>query len=176
MIKHKVLVPVDGSDFSNQVFDCIREYLPADETELTLFRVSEPARGRVGRPAKPAAVGSKVPMFESRGDVIETNHPIFASQERDSKASVLERELRGDVHELEKDGYDVKTVIRFGDHAGKAIVKYVDCTHVDMVAMTTHGRSGVERLLRGSTAEYLSHHLSLPIMMMRPRMRTRNGR
>jgi len=170
MSKHKVLIPVDGSNFSYQVFDCIREYLPAEETELTLIRVSEAPHGRVGRPAKPAAPDSKVPMYASQGDVIEMQHPIYASQERDSKAFDLENELRKDVHKLEDEGYEVKTVIRFNAHPGKAILKYIDGAEVDMVAMATHGRSGIGRLLHGSTAEYLSHHLSLPIMMMRPRV------
>ena len=52
MSKHKVLIPVDGSDFSRQVFDHIREYLPAEETELTLLRVSVAPHGHVGRPAR----------------------------------------------------------------------------------------------------------------------------
>ena len=171
MSKHKVLIPVDGSDFSCQVFDCIREYLPAEETELTFIRVSEAPHGHVGRPTKPAAPDSRVPMYESRGDVIETQHPIYASQERDSKTSYLANKLRRDVHELEEEGYEVNTVIRFNGHAGKAILKYIDGAEVDMVAMATHGRSGIERLLHRSTAEYLSHHLSLPIMMIRPRTR-----
>ena len=168
MSKHKVLIPVDGSEFSCQVFDCIREYLPAEQNELTLIRVAEAPSGRVGRPTRPAAPDSKVAMYESRGDVIETQHPIYASQERDSKAYNLQRELQSDVQELEKDGYKVNTVIRFNGHPGKAILNYINSTDVDMIAMTTHGRSGIERLLHRSTAEYLSHHLTLPIMMMRP--------
>lgn len=174
MSKHKVLIPVDGSDFSRQVFDHIREYLPAEKTELTLLRVSVAPHGHVGRPSRPAAPDSKVPMYASRNDVIETQHPIFASQEWDSKASDLEREMLEDVHELEAEGYEVKTAVRFNGHAGKAILKYIDNTDVDMVAMTTHGRSGIDRLLYGSTAEYLTHHLSLPIMMVRPR--AKNGK
>jgi nucleotide-binding universal stress UspA family protein len=178
MSKHKVLIPVDGSEFSSQVFDCIREYLPAEENELTLIRVAKAPSGHVGRPSKPAAPDSKVPMFESRGDVIETQHPIYASQERDSKASDLEHELHADVQELENEGYKVNTVIRFNGHPGKAILNYINSTDVDMVAMTTRGRSGIERLLRRSTAEYLSHNLTLPIMMMRPRTQNkkRNNR
>lgn len=174
MSKHKVLVPVDGSDFSRQVFNHIREYLPAEETELTLLRVSVAPHGHVGRPTRPAAPDSKVPMHESRGDVIETQHPIYASQERDSKTSILEHEMLEDVHELESEGYDVKTAVRFNGHAGKAILKYIKNTDVDMVAMTTHGRSGIDRLIYGSTAEYLTHHLALPIMMVRPRVQ--NGK
>ena len=105
MSKHKVLIPVDGSEFSCQVFDCIREYLPAEENELTLIHVAKAPSGHVGRPAKPAAPDSKVPMYETRGDIIEARHPIYASQERDSKASDLQHELQADAQELENEGY-----------------------------------------------------------------------
>ena len=168
MTKHKVLVPIDGSDFSRQVFDHIREYLPAEDNELTLIRVSISPPGHVGRPAKPAAVGTSVPMYETRHDAIEAQHPIYASQEQASAAADLNRKLVADAHKLEDEGYTVKTVVRFNGHAGKAIMKYIDNGNVDMVAMTTHGRSGVDQLLHGSTAQYLSKHVSVPIMMVRP--------
>ena len=173
MTKHKVLVPIDGSDFSRQVFDHIREYLPAEENELTLIRVSDSPHGHVGRPAKPAAPDSSVPMYESRGDAIEAQHPIYTSQEQASSAADLKRKLVVDAHALEKDGYEVNTVIRFNGHAGRALTKYINNCDVDMVAMTTHGRSGMERLLHGSTAQYLSKHASVPIMMVRPK--SKNG-
>lgn len=168
MSKHKILIPVDGSDFSRQVFGHIREYLPAEENELTLIRVSETPHGHVGRPAKPAAPDSKVPMYESRHDAIEAQHPIFASQEQASAAADLNRTLLTDAHNLEEDGYSVTTVIRFNGRPGEAIMNYVNNTDVDMIAMTTHGRSGVQRLLHGSVAQYLSRHATIPVMMVRP--------
>ena len=173
MSKHNVLVPIDGSDFSRQVFEHIREYLPADENELTLIRVATAPHGHVGRPPRPAAPDSKVSMYESRHDVVESQHPIYASQEQASAAADLKRKLRADAHDLEDDGYTVNTVIRFNGHAGEAIMKYIDNTDVDMVAMTTHGRSGIERLLHGSIAQYLSQHVTVPVMMVRPK--AKNG-
>lgn len=38
----------------------------------------------------------------------------------------------------------------------------------DLVAMATHGRSGLQRWLYGSVAEYLLSHLSVPILLVRP--------
>lgn len=38
----------------------------------------------------------------------------------------------------------------------------------DLVAMATHGRSGFQRWLYGSVAEYLLSHLSVPILLVRP--------
>ena len=168
MSKHKILVPVDGSDFSRQVFHQIREYLPSAENELTLIRVSVSPHGHVGRPARPAAPESKVPMYESRTDAVEAQHPIYASQEQASAAADLKRKLLVDAHSLEADGYTVNTVIRFNGHAGEAIMRYIDSNDVDMVAMTTHGRSGIERLLYGSVAQYLSKHVTVPLMLVRP--------
>ena len=168
MSKHSILVPTDGSDFSRQVFSHIREYLPAEENELTLIRVSATPHGHVGHPAKPAAPDSTVPMYESRHDVVEAQHPIYASQEQASTAADLQRKLLADAHKFEEDGYTVNTVIRFNGNPGQAIMKYIDNNDVDMIAMTTHGRSGVERMLHGSVAQYLSKHASVPVMLVRP--------
>ena len=174
MSKHKILVPIDGSDFSRQVFDHICEYLPPEENDLTLIRVSVAPHGHVGRPAKPAAPDSSVPSYETRNDAIEAQHPIYASQELASAAADLDRKLTVDAHELERHGFKVDTAVRFNGHPGKAIMKYIDNHDVDMVAMTTHGRSAVDQLIHGSTALYLSKHVSVPIMMVRPS--TKNGK
>jgi nucleotide-binding universal stress UspA family protein len=39
---------------------------------------------------------------------------------------------------------------------------------VDLVAMTTHGRSGISRLIFGSVAEQVLRHVSVPVLLVRP--------
>lgn len=41
--------------------------------------------------------------------------------------------------------------MRFGDHA-EEIIKYIEFKPVDMVAMTTHWRTGIQKLIFGSVA------------------------
>ena len=89
----------------------------------------------------------------------------------DARAIIIEdSDILADLfaHALEAAGYRVRTAIRFDDDPGPAIVNYVNSHDVEMVAMTTHGRSGMERMLHGSVAQYLCKHMTVPLMMVRP--------
>ena len=39
---------------------------------------------------------------------------------------------------------------------------------MDMVAMVTHGRKGLERLIAGSIAEHVLHHSTTPLLLLHP--------
>jgi nucleotide-binding universal stress UspA family protein len=41
-------------------------------------------------------------------------------------------------------------------------------THADMIAMSTHGRTGVSRWLMGSVADKIIHHAHIPVMLIHP--------
>lgn len=49
------------------------------------------------------------------------------------------------------------------------IVRYAQGTGQELVAMATHGRSGVERLLRGSVAEEVLRTCDVPLLLCNPR-------
>jgi nucleotide-binding universal stress UspA family protein len=56
--------------------------------------------------------------------------------------------------------------MRFGPPAAE-IERYIDEEGVDLVAMTTHGRTGLARLVAGSVAEHVLHHAKTPILLYR---------
>jgi nucleotide-binding universal stress UspA family protein len=37
-----------------------------------------------------------------------------------------------------------------------------------MIAMSTHGRSGLQRLMIGSVADKIVHHANVPVLLVRP--------
>jgi nucleotide-binding universal stress UspA family protein len=167
MKKRQILVPIDGSDFSRQIFDHIREFFAPHEVELILLRVAEPPAGRVGGPPRPIAVDLSVELYASELDLEQAAHPIYASQERDSALAQIRQELQEDIVKLEAAGYAVRVEVRFGNPA-KEIVDFVLLSDVSMVAITTHGRTGLGRLLVGSVAEHILRHVSVPILVLRP--------
>lgn len=57
-------------------------------------------------------------------------------------------------------------IIRIGK-AGREIVKAAEEINADLVVLGTIGRSGVERLLAGSTAEYVVRHAQCPVLTMK---------
>lgn len=167
MTKHRVLIPLDGSEFSRQILHQVREFLSPADTELILMRVAEPPKGISGAPAKPATFEVHVPMYESERDAERAKHPIYADQERDSAQAAIAGELQADVQRMQDAGYTVSAAIRFGDPAPE-IVKFTAREPIDLIAMTTHGRTGLSRLLFGSVAERVLRNVAVPVMLMRP--------
>jgi nucleotide-binding universal stress UspA family protein len=49
----------------------------------------------------------------------------------------------------------------------KTIVDFADLQGIDLIAMATHGRGGLTRLVMGSTATELLHRIDLPLMLVR---------
>jgi nucleotide-binding universal stress UspA family protein len=49
-----------------------------------------------------------------------------------------------------------------------AIVGYAKEGGFDLVVMGTHGRTGLDRLLLGSVAEGVTHHATVPLLLVRP--------
>jgi nucleotide-binding universal stress UspA family protein len=68
--------------------------------------------------------------------------------------------------ELRDRGVRVQTAVRRGDPAVE-IAAAAEELQADLVAMTTHGRSGLGRLLFGSVAEAVLRSTDLPVLMMR---------
>jgi len=168
MNKLRILIPLDGSDFCRRILAQIRCFFAPDGFQIHLVHVADYPTGRVAAPIGPAASEyADIPYFRSCEDATLSQHPIYASQERDSMLALLNDELRQDARSLERDGYEVVQVVRFGE-AGEEIVRYADEAKIDLIAMTTHGRTGLSRLLFGSVAEQVTHTSPVPVMLLRP--------
>lgn len=167
--KKHILIPLDGSPFSLQVLESVKQFLPPEEHTLTLLRVETEPLGLIAGPAQPAAAagGAYTPMYNSHQDALRAHHPIYASQEEESQTAAVRGAMQEVIRQLEGWGYGVDLAVRFGDPV-EEIVNYVESREFDMVAMTTHGRSGLQRLLFGSVAAELVRRLDKPILLLRP--------
>lgn len=170
MTLHQVLIPVDGSAFSRQIFDHVMQFLPPQDNALILLRVGDPPPGHVGHPARVAMLEGTMVSYETSRDVKEAAHPIYASQERESMEAEFRAEMQDDIHALKQAGYSVRSAVRFGE-PGEEIVEFVENHEVDLVAMTTHWRRGINRLIFGSVAQYVAQRLSVPVLMVRAQER-----
>lgn len=168
-MKRKVLIPLDGSDFSLQIVRIVLDFLDPHDVALILLRVAPP-------PNLPLEISS------SR-DVMIGSYPLSGSYEAYSSAvergySEVEQELqavredllvdlRAEADRLREMGYTVKLEAQFGDPAQR-IVQYANEEAISLVAMATHGRSGLNRLVMGSVAERVLRSLSVPVLLLRP--------
>jgi nucleotide-binding universal stress UspA family protein len=94
-------------------------------------------------------------------------YPLYTSQVEDILAANLEEKLLPAAAELRGAGYTVSTGIGFGAPA-QEIEEYIRYGNFDLVAMTTHGRTGLRRALLGSVAEHVLRHISVPILLLHP--------
>ncbi len=69
---------------------------------------------------------------------------------------------------LSSRGIDVKVRIVSGDPAGK-IIEVAREEKADLIAMSTHGRSGIARWVLGSVADKILHESKIPMWLVRPR-------
>ena len=63
-------------------------------------------------------------------------------------------------------GISVASEVRFGS-AAEEIINYADEIKADLVAISTHGRSGIGRWIFGSNAARIMHRGNTPLLMVR---------
>jgi nucleotide-binding universal stress UspA family protein len=144
MTKNKVLIPIDDSTFSLHVLPHVARLLAPDHNELILYHVAP----------LPSAV------------TVDERVLVYADQQAASIEAESRATLQPYVRGLERLGYLVTPVISFGDPATE-IEHYVDQENVDLVAMTTHGRTGIARALFGSVAQHVLNHVDVPVLLFR---------
>jgi nucleotide-binding universal stress UspA family protein len=167
MTSTKILIALDGSAWSRQILTPIRRlFTPADH-ELILLRVAELPAGIVGAPPRPVSPSWMGSMHESRHDIEFTLHPIYDTQLELNERDALETTLLPDQQLLQRDGYRVTSLVRFGEPAVE-IADLARSANVDIVAMATHGQTGLRHLLLGSVAEQVLRDLTVPVLLIRP--------
>ena len=69
---------------------------------------------------------------------------------------------------LRKKGLHVECVTLEGS-PGSTIANYAKETKADLIAIATHGHSGLRHVLVGSVTEFIVREVEVPILMIRPK-------
>ncbi len=149
----KILVCLDGSENAEQILPyATEEALRFHSQVILLHVVPEPV---VITPGVPGTTG--VP--------VETPGMLEQMQKEQSEsADYLERM----ANRLREKGLKVEPAVLQGT-AGDVIVKYAGENDIGLIAIATHGRSGLGRAVFGSVADYVLRNSGLPILVIRPR-------
>ena len=140
----RVLIPLDGSRAAEGVLPFIMQIAGPLDLDVVLLRVLEPI--------PPMAIeGTREVRLEN-------------VEERTAEAHAYLRPL---ADELAKRGARVQTVVRRGAQVADEIHAAVKEAGADLVAMSTHGREGLSRILFGSVAESVLRHSDVPVFLMR---------
>jgi nucleotide-binding universal stress UspA family protein len=140
----RVLIPVDGSSFSEQILDIAAPLVQALGAQTTLLHVVG-ARALFGTGFEPAA------------------RTGFGTRER---AVAYLRALAERFADRMPE--PALTAVQSVDPA-TTIAQSIAYGEYDLVAMATHGRSGLSRLFLGSVAEKVLGQTNRPVLLYRPR-------
>ncbi len=147
----KILVPLDGSEFGEHALPFARAIQARTGASIHLVHVHafEP----------PADLLQNTP-FQYEGVSMEAYEERCRDEERRYLREVASRwgeEGGGDVSWELLEGYVTEALERYAESLG-----------VDLVVMTTHGRTGMSRIWVGSVADSLVRHTSFPVLLIRP--------
>jgi nucleotide-binding universal stress UspA family protein len=148
----RILVPVDGSPRAEAILPHAIAMAKRFGSTVELARSYSPSPGLVT-----ASAASSLP---GTGPVLDTGSYVVAGRE---EAEVYLQELEARVR---AQGVEVEHR-RLDGTPGEAIAEESRRADVDLIAMTTHGRGGLGRLVLGSVADYVVHHAACPVLLVR---------
>ena len=93
--------------------------------------------------------------------------PLPIADIADQLETSAERELPRIAECEECAGLEIEEVIVHGDAAAE-IVRVAKEKNVDLIVLSSHGRTGLGRILFGSTAEAVVRHASCPVLVVKP--------
>jgi nucleotide-binding universal stress UspA family protein len=150
-MNERVLVPLDGSKVGEAALPVIEKLLtkmsPEIKIEITLLGVITILRHWV-------VVG------EASAPVSYTEEELMLIKQR------VTDYLEKTGESLRNQGAIVNTRVSTGN-ATEEILKAADEIKADMIAMSTHGRSGLRRLAFGSITDKVLHGASIPVLIVR---------
>jgi len=145
----KILVCLDGSRLAEQVIPCAAGQALGFQAQLVLLQVvSGPLDYSLG-------TTGAAPVEDVRLGKM-TREALNGARAYLEQIAAPQREQ----------GVDVKTASTVG-RAGETILSYAGRHSIDMIAIATHGRSGLGQALYGSVADHVLRRSGLPILLIR---------
>lgn len=149
----RITVPVDGSELAEEILPHVVYLAAAMGLAVDLVRVNPSAEEYYrGMSFGPAETMRSVPSYDEYAAIVDGEAAGYLAELR-------ERLMRQGVAAVE-------TRLRHG-RAADSISDLASATDNNLVAMTTHGRSGVGRLVLGSVAERVTRQSGDPVLLVR---------
>ncbi len=143
-MEQKILVPLDGSALSERAIEPAEKIAKAIGYEMVLFRV-------IDTPLEHTPEAE--PEEERRAASASIDEAITYLKEITSRI----------------EGKGIKTRIEIGvGYPHSAILELADKEDVEFIIMSTHGRTGLARVLMGSVAEKVVHATERPVILVKP--------
>jgi nucleotide-binding universal stress UspA family protein len=142
----RILVPLDGSQFSEGALEQAQMLAECGGGKIELLRVAVHPSNYV----YVADATALADLYDSdRAHCEDYLKAVAARINADAKVPVTTAVLEGVVAD--------------------AVLDYAEDTDADLIVMSTHGRSGMERWLLGSVAEKVVRGAKMPVLLVRPK-------
>jgi len=142
----RIVVPLDGSKLAEEVLTHVRTLASCLGSEIILMRVTA------------------YPSYEYL-----LADPSVASSLQTTLEGEASEYLGGLVDSLRRAGFQAQAeVVTAGGPVADAIIAFAHKEQADLIAMSTHGRTGPSRWFLGSVADRVVRGAGVPVLMIRP--------
>lgn len=149
----KILVPLDGSKLAEVALAHVEQLAWAMGSALILLRVVRPPRS------------VEHPWAEEMMALNQERESVFKREAENYLAA-----RRG---ELRNKKIEVSTHLVVSEAVADTILDFADQQQVDLIAMSTHGRSGISRWVYGSVADKVLQGATCPVLLIRTKREER---
>lgn len=141
----RILIPTDFSKLSLEALEYTLRIFELDDIQIHLLHVIDKSKSKKSNKKK------KVPTKKLT----------------ESKETEAMKKLDGIIEKyFEKDKNIEKSIWR-GDPY-REIVKYAQAKNIDLIIISTHGRTGISHILMGSVAEKVVRYSPIPVLTVKP--------
>ena len=141
----KILVPLDGSSVGEEAIPYAEALAQALGAELVLLQV-----------LKPEVLAGEAAMYAS----------ALYQEEKERKMAAAMAYLDSVGKAFKEKGLSISIMVESGAPADK-IIDYSEVNAIDLIAMSTHGRSGIGRWVFGSVTDKVLHAGDTPLLTIR---------
>lgn len=146
----RILVPLDGSRLAELALNVAGALARSREAGLVLVRALEPETV-IGADSATSDPGSPIPATAQ-----------LTTVERDVADLYM-----ADVVEAMKNTNKIEQALIVHGSPAEVIIDSAEMNDIDLIVMSTHGRSGVSRWVYGSVAEKVLHSAPCPLLLLR---------
>lgn len=141
----RILVPLDGSSVGEAAIACTEAMARAFGAEVVLIQIMEPVITWAG---------------------FEGSVSYATPQDEESRKAAAMAYLASVGKPLKESGISTSIAVGFGSSADQ-IIDYAEANAIDLIAMSSHGRSGIGRWVFGSVTSKVLRAGDTPVLVVR---------
>ena len=141
---HQIVVPLDGSSLAEQILAKVVPLAKVEQADITLLHVLSPTE-------------------EDKENANIRKQPWWEKRVAGAKAYLSRR-----AAEVRRDGVTATIDVVVGERVAETITDYARRAGADLIAIATHGRGGLARVVRGSVADGVTKLAMSSILVFHP--------